>query len=378
MNTARGKFDPRIISKPGAQPALHRSFFGVITAAFWALYLYLWLPLLTLVLWLFGIRTTIFELYLREHQIDPFLILALPLIAITATILLILWAEYNRWRFKDKERRNPQANVTLDRVAAALHATPEIAAELNSGRISILHMDQERAYPLSVTAVAPTAPTMPSMPPAPPAESRTLLPGGKSSRWLVPLGLLLIAVAVGALVLISHTYTDPVLHRPVPQGTSAFNEATKELQAIIVEAQRQAQTSPPAPTPPLQNIAGPQQAEKKVVAKQTETKKPKKEKKDKKPRATTTAAKPIPGQSPKPAYPREALRGGEGGLVVLRVTVGPDGKPTKVDFARRSRVRELDRAAHDAVMRWRFTPAVRNGKAVSSTVLVPVEFTPDR
>lgn len=376
MNAARGKFDPRIISKPSAQPTLHRSFFGIITAAFWALYLYLWLPLLTLVLWLFGIRTTIFELYLREHQIDPFLILALPLIAIAATILLILWAEYNRWRFKDKERRSPQADITLDRVAAALHATPEIAAELNSGRISILHMDQERAFPLSVTAVAPTAPTTPSPPPAPPAESRTLLPGTKSSRWLVPLGLLLIAVAVGALVLISHTYTDPVLHRPVPQGTSAFTEATKELQAAIDEAQRQTQVSQQTQTPPQSTVEP--QAEKKVVAKQTETKKPKKEKKDKKPRPTTTAAKPIPGQSPKPPYPREALRGGEGGLVVLRVTVGPDGRPTKVDFARRSRVRELDRVAHDTVMRWNFTPAVRNGKPVASTVLVPVEFTPDR
>ncbi|WP_242107287.1 poly-beta-1,6-N-acetyl-D-glucosamine biosynthesis protein PgaD [Luteimonas aquatica] len=374
MSAQKGKFDPRIISKPGAQPTLHRSFFGVVTAAFWALYLYLWLPLLTLILWLLGVRTTIFELYLREHQVDPFLVLALPAMAAIAAAVLILWAEYNRWRFKGKERRSAQANIGLDRVAAALHATPEIATALNAGRISVLHMDQERAYPLSVTAIAPTAPVTPALPPTPPAESRTLVPAPKPGHWLVLVGLLLIAAAIAALVLISHTYTDPGLRRPVPMGTSAFDEATRQLRTAMIEPPPALPVPAPSAVQPQAPAKAPATAQKQAAAKK-EARKPRKEKSA---RATNATATPIPGQSPKPEYPRASLRGGEGGLVVLRVTVAANGSPTRIDFARRSRIGALDRAARDAVMRWRFNPAMREGKPVASTVLVPVEFKPER
>jgi len=56
------KFDSKVIYKPRSQPALQRGFFSVVTFAFWMAYAYLWLPLLTLFLWLLGVRTAAFEL----------------------------------------------------------------------------------------------------------------------------------------------------------------------------------------------------------------------------------------------------------------------------------------------------------------------------
>ena len=88
--------------------------------------------------------------------------------------------------------------------------------------------------------------------------------------------------------------------------------------------------------------------------------------------AAELPARPIDPQQP--AYPPAALRAGDEGTVLLRVEVGADGKPTDVQVAGRSGSRELDRAAERAVRDWTFQPATRNGKAVASTVQVPVDF----
>ncbi|HEY0660612.1 MAG TPA: energy transducer TonB [Lysobacter sp.] len=102
------------------------------------------------------------------------------------------------------------------------------------------------------------------------------------------------------------------------------------------------------------------------------------------PRAAATtrprfsAPERILAQSPAPTYPAQALRRGEGGTVVLRVNVGPDGRPTDIAFADRSNSRELDRAARDAVSKWHFSPAIENGKPVAAVVEVPVDFRPQQ
>lgn len=92
----------------------------------------------------------------------------------------------------------------------------------------------------------------------------------------------------------------------------------------------------------------------------------------------TDAPVPVPGQTPAPDYPRRALRNGVGGTVLVRVDVGPDGVPTSVGISRSSRSRDLDRAAIDAVERWRFQPAMVDGRPTVGTVVVPIEFEPRR
>ncbi|WP_303635944.1 MULTISPECIES: energy transducer TonB [Stenotrophomonas] len=96
------------------------------------------------------------------------------------------------------------------------------------------------------------------------------------------------------------------------------------------------------------------------------------------PAAATANAQPMPiaGQSPPPAYPAAALRRGEAGSVVVRVEVDATGYPNNVTVIQRSGSRELDRAATDAVRRWRFSPAVSNGQPVPGSIEVPFDFKP--
>lgn len=83
---------------------------------------------------------------------------------------------------------------------------------------------------------------------------------------------------------------------------------------------------------------------------------------------------PVPIGKPSAPYPVEALRNGESGTVLLRVTVGTDGVPDGIALANSSRSRVLDRAAMSAVRNWRFRPAMRNGQPVPATVQIPVSY----
>ncbi len=85
------------------------------------------------------------------------------------------------------------------------------------------------------------------------------------------------------------------------------------------------------------------------------------------------AAEPIPG-NPRPQYPRIARSRGHQGRVLIRVAVLGNGLVGRAMVAQSSGHGSLDRAALSAVERWRFRPALRDGKAVAATLTVPVVF----
>lgn len=75
-----------------------------------------------------------------------------------------------------------------------------------------------------------------------------------------------------------------------------------------------------------------------------------------------------------PIYPAEAARRGEQGLVILLVHVAADGSVSDVDIARSSGFTLLDHAARDAVVTWRFVPAVKNGQPIESSMPLRIMF----
>lgn len=95
------------------------------------------------------------------------------------------------------------------------------------------------------------------------------------------------------------------------------------------------------------------------------------------PMSATVDTAPVPISRPPPAYPREALRRGAGGTVRVQATIAINGSVERMEVAESSGNRYLDRAAMDAVRRWRFRPAIRNGQPVPATVVIPVDFAPN-
>lgn len=68
--------------------------------------------------------------------------------------------------------------------------------------------------------------------------------------------------------------------------------------------------------------------------------------------------------NPPPSYPRASQRLGEEGEVLLRLEIAADGRVVAVTVLESSGHARLDRAAREAVARWRFAPARRAGVAV--------------
>lgn len=78
--------------------------------------------------------------------------------------------------------------------------------------------------------------------------------------------------------------------------------------------------------------------------------------------------------NPAPAYPAISRRLNEQGLVVLRVLIGTDGLPQKVEVKQSSGFERLDQAAVKTVTRWRFVPGTRNGVPEAMWHLQPINF----
>ena len=90
MNAQRpsNRFDSRMIRKPHRQPRFQRTAWGFVTLAFWGFYFYLWAPLVTLFSWLIGGQLAWQQLYERQSQFDPYVLVALPLMLLCASAWL--------------------------------------------------------------------------------------------------------------------------------------------------------------------------------------------------------------------------------------------------------------------------------------------------
>ncbi|MDR2366489.1 MAG: energy transducer TonB [Zoogloeaceae bacterium] len=78
--------------------------------------------------------------------------------------------------------------------------------------------------------------------------------------------------------------------------------------------------------------------------------------------------------NPRPEYPTLSRAQGEQGVVYLRVRVSAEGSAHSVTLNKSCGHERLDRAAIEAVRRWRFIPARRAGHPVMGVVIVPIQF----
>lgn len=110
--------NPLIIEKPELQSNVHRYGWAFVTFVFWTIYVYLWLPLITLVAWWVG--AYLFNIHMVKLQGYEGLASKLVLysiIIVSLSALLIGWANIERLRFKGVKRRQGRPEVTVSQVA---------------------------------------------------------------------------------------------------------------------------------------------------------------------------------------------------------------------------------------------------------------------
>ena len=82
-------------------------------------------------------------------------------------------------------------------------------------------------------------------------------------------------------------------------------------------------------------------------------------------------------QNPAPAYPALARRMHEQGRVLVRVLVGTDGTPERIELKTSSGFPRLDQSALETIRNWKFVPARQGDQKVAAWVVVPIAFTLD-
>lgn len=90
--------------------------------------------------------------------------------------------------------------------------------------------------------------------------------------------------------------------------------------------------------------------------------------------AEAEPAVPVAGANAPPPYPAVARRNGWEGTVLLDVRISTQGTVQRLTLAQSTGHAVLDAAASTAVRQWRFTPARVGGRALASTVRVPIVF----
>ena len=90
--------------------------------------------------------------------------------------------------------------------------------------------------------------------------------------------------------------------------------------------------------------------------------------------AGATLTNPRYHETPRPQYPSSARREGKEGRVLLRVLVDEEGRTKTIEVNTSSGHDLLDRAASEAIKKWRFVPAHSGGKPIETWIKVPIDF----
>lgn len=94
--------------------------------------------------------------------------------------------------------------------------------------------------------------------------------------------------------------------------------------------------------------------------------------------ATPVAGNPLDFSTMQPPrYPAAAVAARLAGLVELQILVGPEWAPERIAIVHSQPAGVFDQSVLEAAHGWRFKPVHVDGRAVTSTVRVPVRFEMD-
>jgi biofilm PGA synthesis protein PgaD len=103
------------------------------TTLVWALWLYLFLPLLNIILWLLGIHFFYVEVIEKAGYLQLLnLFTKMGWSILVVFIVLRFWGYYNYFRFGKKDRRKFVSSTTVEQLSGVFNLPPEKIIELQS------------------------------------------------------------------------------------------------------------------------------------------------------------------------------------------------------------------------------------------------------
>ncbi|MBB6246466.1 poly-beta-1,6-N-acetyl-D-glucosamine biosynthesis protein PgaD [Rhodanobacter sp. A1T4] len=146
------KAETILIQDARLQRPIQRVLLAWITFLAWIAWSFLWLPLITLIAWLIGMHTSYVNLFLHEHNNGSQNILMLLAGMTLCMLIVLLWSNYNYYRFRHVPRRRHSRTYDLDEMAAKLAVEKETAMLLRTSTCVVVYFrDDGAAYSRSET-----------------------------------------------------------------------------------------------------------------------------------------------------------------------------------------------------------------------------------
>ena len=133
---------PLIINSPDLQTLRQKYAYAVLTFLFWVIWFYLWLPLISLLAWLFGVEIFYQHMVVLEglaglRDLLGWYALVIVLIGIT----LLCWSAYNLLRFRGKNKRIRVDTLPLQQMADDFGVDPQAIESCRHGRRIVISHD---------------------------------------------------------------------------------------------------------------------------------------------------------------------------------------------------------------------------------------------
>jgi biofilm PGA synthesis protein PgaD len=133
--------NPPIIDRPDLQTLGHRTISGVLTTVFWAMWIYLWLPLLALFAWMVGIEEAYKYMVVLGGYKEVLRLLAIyTIVALLLGGALVVWATYNIQRYGKLPQRSGNRIPLVAEVARWFRQAPNAVESWRaSKRMYVVH-----------------------------------------------------------------------------------------------------------------------------------------------------------------------------------------------------------------------------------------------
>lgn len=138
-----------IIEKPSLAPLQNRVGWAFFTAFFWIVWVYLWMPLITLGIWALG-----FDAYgdyfhhISQSQISEMKHLFIVYLSIIVALggSLLVWARTEFMRFRNVNRRTRPLPAKVEELANFAQTATQTLADLGAVRRMVVHHDDDGKF----------------------------------------------------------------------------------------------------------------------------------------------------------------------------------------------------------------------------------------
>jgi biofilm PGA synthesis protein PgaD len=134
-----------IFDRPELQARRHRWVYSTLTLIAWVIWMYLWLPVVTLVAWYLGVRIFVREIVIPDPRTMLAVSIGYLLVVVIMGIVLLVWSQYNLRRFGGHDRRRTPPPVTDRETLDWFVISPEKLHGFRSGYSIIVEHDEEGA-----------------------------------------------------------------------------------------------------------------------------------------------------------------------------------------------------------------------------------------